>query len=393
MAGKHPRNALNPKKIAALKEPGRYADGGGLYLVVTPNGTRQWILRTVVKGRRRDMGLGSAQLVSLADARDLALKYRRIARNGGDPILERRKADMQVPTFSEAAKQVHKERLPTWKNAKHAAQWLSTLEEYAYPVLGDLPVSDIESGDVLKVLLPIWNTKEETARRVRQRIGTVLDWAAASNYRAIGNPTHAIAKALPKQKKKVVHHKALPYADVPDALKLARAADAMPSVRLGLEFLILTVSRTGEVLEATWDEVDLKKKIWTVPEGRMKSEAEHRVPLSDRCVEILAEARKLDPDSPFIFPGRSRGKPLSNMALLSFLQGTLNLDTTTHGFRASFRDWAGEQTNYPREVCERALAHSNKDRVEAAYKRTDFLEKRRALMDDWAQFVCLDRMQ
>jgi integrase len=332
------------------------------------------------------MGLGSLQLVPLAEARKRAAKYRLIARDGEDPILQRREERRTVPTFQEAATSVHVHRASAWKNEKHRAQWLSTLETYAFPEIGSKQVSRINSADVLRVLSPIWTSKPETARRVRQRISTVLDWAKAAGHRAGDNPVDAALEGLPKQTDRVEHHDALPYPDVPDFLTKLRASGAEDVTKLAFEILILTATRTAEVLGARWAEIDLNAKTWTIPKGRMKAKREHRVPLSDRCVEILKAAEKLTAGDGYVF-SRDGETTLSNMVFLMTLR-RMGYDVTAHGFRSAFRDWAAERTTFAREVCELALAHVNKDQVEAAYLRSDLFEQRRALMGQWATFVC-----
>ncbi|MEN3230394.1 tyrosine-type recombinase/integrase [Methylorubrum rhodesianum] len=384
--GKHPEKALTAVQVRQLKRPGRYADGNSLYLVVDPSGAKRWLLRLVVQGRRRDIGLGGAGLVPLAEARERALAYRKTAREGGDPLAERRKAQEIVPTFAEAVERVHSEHKASWANAKHAQQWRNTLQQYACPQLGPRRVDQIGTPDVLRVLAPIWLAKPETARRVRQRIGTVLDWAKAAGYRSGENPIEGVAKGLPRQGDRDEHHAALPYAQVPGFVAQLRAAEASEGSRLAFEFLILTAARTGEVLGARWDEISLTDRLWTVPAARMKAKREHRVPLSERSLTILKRARELAAGSSFVFPGRSGEKPLSNMVFLMLLR-RMDLNITAHGFRSSFRDWAGERTSLPREVAEMALAHAVENRVEAAYARSDLLERRRDLMKQWADFV------
>jgi len=383
---RHPEKALSAVAVRAAKEPGRYADGNGLYLVVDPSGAKRWVLRTVVRGKRRDIGLGGLRLVSLAEAREQAQALRRMARSGGDPLAERRRQRMTVPTFEEAARSVHAEHSATWKNAKHASQWINTLTEYAFPTLGKLRIDHVDTPDVLKALSPIWLTKPETARRVRQRIGAVMDWAKAAGFRSAANPIEGVGKGLPRQPDRSGHHAALPYAKLPGFLKSLRKADAGEPVRLAFEFLILTATRTSEVVGATWAEIDLAKKIWTIPAGRMKAAREHRVPLSKRCLEILARAKELSDGGPHVFPGRTAEKPLSNMAFLMTLR-RMEIDVTAHGFRSTFRDWASERTNFARDVCEMALAHTVNDKTEAAYRRGDLLDKRRELMATWASFA------
>jgi integrase len=384
--GQHPDKALSAVRVRAVAEPGRYADGNGLYLVVDPSGAKRWVLRTVVRGKRRDVGLGGLRLVSLAEAREQALAFRKLARNGGDPLAERRRHRRLIPTFEEAARSVHGEHSVAWRNAKHAAQWFSTLAQYVFPTIAGRRVDQIETPDILRVLAPIWLTKPETARRVRQRIGTILDWAKAAGFRDGENPVAGVAKGLPKQPDRKAHHAALPYAEVPGFVAALDEVDISWSARLAFEFVVLTATRTSEALAARWNEIDLDGETWTIPPERTKTARRHRVPLSRRCLEILADARELSCGSEYVFPGRSAGKPLSNMALLMTLR-RMGLNVTAHGFRSSFRDWASEQTSFPREVCELALGHSVTNKTEAAYRRGDLFDKRRDLMTAWARFA------
>ena len=291
-----------------------------------------------------------------------------------------------MPTFAEAAEQVQEEHKASWENAKHAAQWIQTLRTYAFPHFGTRRVDQVETPDVLRALSPIWLTKPETARRVRQRIGTVLDWAKAAGHRTGDNPVEGVERGLPKQGERAEHHAALPYAEVPAFVADLRAGERGELARLAFEFLILTAARTSEVLGAEWQEIDDTEALWTVPARRMKKRREHRVPLSARALAILTEAKSLAGDSALIFPGRSGTKPLSNMVFEMALRRK-KLPITTHGFRSSFRDWAAETTNFPREVAEMALAHVVENRVEAAYRRGDLLAKRRDMMEQWATFV------
>ena len=384
--GRHPQQRLTAVAVRR-KKAGRYADGNGLYLVVDESGARRWILRTVVKGRRRDIGLGSVSLVGLAEARDEAARLRRIARAGGDPVADRYRQRRQVPTFAEATRQVHELHTKTLRNARHRATWLSSLEADVFPVFGDRPVDQVDTADVLKALAPIWTTKAETARRIKQRVRTVLDWAKASGYREGDNPADAITRALPKQKTKVRHLPALAYDDVPAFLETLRDAEAAPTVKLAFECLVLTAARTNEVLGAQWTEIDRQAATWTVPGERIKSGREQRVPLAPAALQVLKAAATLSDGGPFVFPGRRRGKPLSNMALLMVLRRLGRAGITVHGFRSSFRVWAAERTNFPRIVAEAALAHVIPDKVEAAYLRSDLFDQRRALMNSWAAFV------
>lgn len=384
--GKHPVLALSATKVRSITAPGRYADGNGLYLEVDRSGAKRWMLRTVVRGKRSDIGLGGVQIVSLADARLEAQRLRHLARSGGDPLAVRRLQQRVIPTFAEAATAVHASYSPGWKNPKHSAQWINTLKQYAYPTLGDRRVDQMTTADVLNVLAPIWLKKPETARRVRQRLSSVFDWCKASGYYTEENPVDSVVKGLPRQTDQQVHHAALPYDQVGDFLKRLNASDTTESVRLAFELLILTATRTGELVGATWKEFDLEEAMWIIPPERMKAKREHRVPLAKRAIAILKRAKELAAGSEFVFPGRTSEKPLSNMAFLMTLR-RMGENATAHGFRSAFRDWASERTNFPREVCEMALAHTVKDKTEAAYRRGDLLEKRRKLMATWAAFI------
>lgn len=385
--GLHPDKALSALKVKQVTKAGRYSDGQGLYLVVSDTGAKRWMLRLVVHGGRRDMGLGGAGLVSLAEARQLALQYRTIARNGGDPIEERRSERTTVPTFAEAARQVHADAESSWKNPKHAQQWINTLEAYAIPIIGAMQLDHIKSADVLRVLSPIWLEKPETARRVRQRLKAVFDWAKASGFRTTDNPVDGIERGLPKQTGKVKHHDAMPFADVPAFVRELQRPDIRGLIgRRAFELLILTATRTSEVLEAEWSEFDLKAKLWTISAERMKAQREHRIPLSKRALAIIEEMRALGMPGSYVFPGTKIDRPLSNMVFLTMLK-RLDVPVTPHGFRSSFRDWVGETTEYPNEMAEMALAHIVSNKVEAAYRRGDILDRRRDMMEDWSNFL------
>jgi integrase len=378
---------LTVVQVRNLKEPGRYSDGQGLMLVVATDGSRKWVLRVQADGRRRDFGLGAAAQVSLAEARDAAATIRKQVKAGQDPLAERRRARETIPTFQEAALRMHEEHKPSWKNAKHAAQWLSTLEQHAFPALGSVRVDKIDGPMVRDVLANIWLKIPETARRVRQRIGSVLDWAHSKGYRPTETPTRSISRGLPKQPKGKEHFAAMPYADVPGFLTSLRGTNkAGETVRLAFEFLILTAARSGEVRGARWDEVDLEARLWTIPAPRMKAGKAHAVPLSVRAVAILERMRDLrrGEGQALVFEGAKLGRPMSDMTLTMLLR-RMGVNATAHGFRSSFRDWAAEATNFPREVAEAALAHAVESRVEAAYRRSDLLEKRRKLMEQWAR--------
>lgn len=385
--GRHPEKALTAVAVRSAN-PGRHADGNGLHLEVDESGARRWMVRLMVQGRRRDIGLGSTSLVSLAEARNIAIDMR-LARDGGDPLAERRKSRRVVPTFAEAARACHEEHKGNWKNGKHADQWLNTLETYAFPVIGTMSVAQVGGPEVRDVLLPIWLEKPETARRLRQRIGTVLDWAIAKGVRESENPVRSVVKGLPKQKDRTEHFAALPYDEVPGFLRLLRTTEKAGPVVKGLfELVVLTAVRSGEARGARWNEIDLQAKVWTIPGERMKAGKPHTIPLSPRAVAVLEEAakhRKTDDLAALVFPGERSGKPMSDMTLTALLR-RLAVKATAHGLRSSFRDWCAEATNFPREVAEAALAHALESKVEAAYRRSDLLEKRRKLMEAWAGF-------
>lgn len=371
-------------QIRNLKEPGRYGDGDGLSLVLTGPNKGYWVLRSTIKGRRRDIGLGSLSLVTLKEARENALDLRRDIQRGIDPIAERRKQQVVVPTFASAARTVHEEQKAGWKNGKHQNQWITTLEKYAFPTLGDRLVNEIEGPLIRECLLPIWLDKPETARRVKQRIGVILDWAYANGMRETEAPMRSLGRALPRQPKQDSHFAAMPYEDIPEFLVHLQKRTSV--ARLALQFLILCASRSGEVRGAKWSEVDLKNRLWTIPAERMKVGKEHVVPLTDAAIDVLQRTRPFYAEcSDLIFPGRNVLRPMSNMTLLKILRYA-KLPFTVHGFRSSFRDWAAEQTSYPGEVAEAALAHTVANKVEAAYRRTNYLDKRRNLMRDWATF-------
>jgi integrase len=375
---------LTALKIRALVEPGRYADGDGLFLNLTGKAAGRWILRIQSNGRRREIGLGSLRSVSLADARDAAFVLRKKIAQGIDPVAERKQERQTIPTFRDAAKLVHEEHEKAWKNGKHQNQWIATLTTYAFPKIGDLPVDKIEGPAIREVLIPIWLSKPETARRVRQRIGTVLDWACAKGFRKTEAPMRSLSKGLPRQPKKDGHFAAMPYAQVPGFV--AKLGERESVGRLALEALILTAARSGEIRGALWSEIDLDAALWTIPAARMKMGRVHSVPLSSQAVAVFqrAEAHKAGVGD-LVFPGQNVKKPLSDMTLLKILRD-MELTVTVHGFRSAFRDWVAEQTDYSGEVAEAALAHTVSNKVEAAYRRTDFLDKRRLMMQDWARF-------
>lgn len=386
---RHPHKALTPREVSAIREPGRYADGGGLYLLVAPSGSKSWMLRTLVHGRRRDLGLGGAGVVSLAEAREHAHRLRKVARAGGDPLAQRRSERRAVPSFAEAARQFHASVSSGFKNEKHRKQWLASLGS-VFEAFGAHRVDAVSSADVLAALSADWLKTPETSRRVLQRVRAVFEWAKAQGFRSGDNPAEGLTKVLPPQRRTVSHHAALPYADVPAFLTDLRGSDAGEVVKLAFEFTVLTAARTSEALHAKWSEFDLKAKTWTVPAARMKANVEHRVPLAPRCLKVLEAARGLADGGDYVFPGRRRSSPLSNMVFLMTLRRMGRDDLTAHGFRSSFRDWAAERTHVPSAVCEAALAHVVRNRVEAAYNRTDLFERRQGLMSAWAKF-CVSR--
>ena len=385
-AKRHPHKALTPRTVTALTKPGRSADGGGLYLLVGPNGSKSWVLRTLVEGTRRNIGLGSAALVSLAEAREEAHRLRKVARAGGDPLATRRKALRTVPTFEEAARQVHALHSKGFKNEKHRKQWLSSLDG-VFRDFGSKRVDAVGSSDVLAALSPNWLTRPETSRRVLQRIRLTFEWCKAQGYVTGENPTSGLTDVLPKRREVPAHHPALPYQQLPTFVYALRESDAGEVVKFAFEFLILCGSRTSEVLNATWAEIDTEGKTWTIPGNRMKAGIAHRVPLAPRPLAILERAKALSNGGPFVFPGRRPNKSLSNMVFLMTLRRMNRADLTAHGFRSTFRDWAAERTNAPRAVCEAALAHVVRDKTEAAYNRTDLFDRRRTLMATWSRFA------
>ena len=387
--GRHPDKALSAAFIR-FAPPGRHCDGQGLYLVVQPTGTRSWVQRLVIRGRKRELGLGSTALVSLAEARDRALSNRKLARSGGDPLAEKRRAE-GMPTFADAAVRVVEQKRAGWRSPLHARTWLHSLERHAFPRIGNRPVSEVASADVLEVLTPIWHVKVQTARNVRQRISAVMEWAIAMNLRA-DNPCDRLGPVLGKQNEVVRHMRALPHRDVAAAVAAVRGSNATDAVKLAFEFLVLTAARWGEVRGARWDEMDTEAHVWTVPATRMKANREHRVPLSRRALDILDAARTLGAGaSPLVFTSGD-GEMLDEKVLRRLLERQ-RVAAVPHGFRSSFRDWAAEETEHRREVIEAALAHVVRNKVEAAYARSDLFERRRRLMDDWGVYLGEERGQ
>jgi integrase len=371
---------------------GMHGDGAGLCLQVTPSGARSWIFRFSLFGRAREMGLGSLNTVSLAEARESALECRKLLRDGRDPIEERKArlaaaqaaATRRSPTFEECAEEFVTAHRAEWTSSIHARQWAATMATYVYPLIGNLPVSTVDTRLVMRVLEPHWATKRETMSRVRGRIEVVLGWATTQQYRSGENPARwrgHLANLLAKGAKKtpIEHYKALPYLDLPAFMTKLRAIEGI--LARSLEFLILTAARTDEVRLSRWSEIDLAGRVWVIPAARMKAGRERRVPLSGRAVEIL---QSLPRHSPYIFPGR--GSAVAPNMMLWLLKEKMDVPATVHGFRSTFADWCAEQTDFPSEVREMALAHAVGDRVEAAYRRGDLFEKRRQLAEVWSDF-------
>ncbi len=387
---------LSPLEVSRLKTPGLFSVGGipGLSLQIKASGARSWILRVKIGTKRRDMGLGPYPGVTLAQAREKARQAREQIEQGQDPILERERAQSQLRaeqasavTFEEAAHALIKSKTPEWRSAKHAAQWASTLEKYAFPAIGAMHVQDVKQVHILSILEPIWTTKTETASRLRGRIENVLDWARARGFRTGENPAQwrgNLDKLLstPSKTARVEHHPAVPVDDAPAFYAALQQREGMGA--RALEFAMLTAARSGEIRGATWAEIDLDKGLWIVPAERMKMRKEHRVPLSLAALRILKTLPKID-GTDLVFPA-PRGGKMSDMSLTAVMR-RMGLKYVPHGLRSTFRDWAAEKTNYPRDMAEKALAHALTDAVEAAYRRGDMLEKRRDMMEAWSKFL------
>ena len=376
--------------MTTTTKAGLHADGGGLYLQVTKSGAKSWIYRFTINKQTRDMGLGSLQSVTLADARDLASRSRSLVASGIDPIVEREDrlaadaASVRHGTsFKSCAEEYIRLNQDGWKNAKHRQQWPSTLKAYVFPVIGDKHVRDVSKRDIVDILEPIWTEKPETARRVRSRIEIVIDMAIAADLRESENPARlsVLKFLLSAQANKATHHPALPYEQIGGFMADLRKQEGIAA--LALEFIILTATRTSETLNAKWDEIE--NHVWKIPGERMKSGREHRVPLSGGAVTLLESLPRLR-ENDHVFPGQKAKRPPSNMACLTLLKRMGRGDLTVHGFRSTFRDWCAEQTDYPRDVAEMALAHSIGNKVEAAYRRGDLFDKRRELMKAWAEY-------
>ena len=361
--------------------PGRYYDEHGLILRVLPTGARQWVWRGTILGRRVDLGLGGYPYTSLAEARQQAFEYRRLARAGGDP----RASTDAAPTFEDALEEVLAIQRPSWRpGSRSEAQWRASLRTYAFPTLGGLRIDQVTTADVLTVLVPIWNTKRETARRVRQRIGAVMKWAVAKGYRETNPAGDAIAAALPQGGVRRKHFAALPHADVAGAIEKLRESSAGAAAKLAIEFLVLTAARSGEVRGARWEEIDFEAATWTIPAERTKSGREHRVPLSGRALAVLRIGHGIGDGSGLVYPSPAGG--VMSSTTLSRAIRDVGLDCVPHGFRTSFRVWCGD-AGVSREVAEAALAHVVRNKVEAAYARGTLFERRRDVMEAWSDYV------
>jgi integrase len=374
---------LSARRVETIKEPGFYGDGEGLYLAVKASGSKSWILRTVIRGKRRDLGVGPSDLVSLAEAREKARAWRKVAREGGDPFASR---NAGKTTFEEATAEYHSLVSQSFRSEKHAAQWMAGMKKHVFPAFGDRMINTIGVVDVRRALEPIWMSKHETARKIKQRTEAVFDWARAEGHYEPENPARGIKRALKPQQRNPTHLAALPWSDLPAFYKSLNERDGVTARTL--QFIILTAVRSGEAREARWDE--FKGNLWTIPAQRMKTGRPHIVPLAPEALRILEQMRGLDPV--YVVPRRTRtkdgaGKPQS-INVFRVLYERMGCDGfTTHGFRSTFRDWCGEVADAPREVAEAALAHVP-GQVERAYRRSTLLDRRRALMEQWAAYAC-----
>ena len=378
---------LSATRVKALKEPGRYSDGGGLHLFISKAKRKSWVLRITIDGRRRDIGLGGYPSVTLANAREKAYRHRAAIADGRDPLVEKHAPAMK--TFKEAAYKFHAENKPRWNNAKHTANWIQSLERHAFPKLGNISLDRIDRSHVLRVLNPIWTDIPEAARRVRQRMRTVFKWAMAHRFMESNPAGEAIDGALRPMPKVKAHFRALAYQDVGSALVTIEASQASIAAKLCFRFLVLTAARSGEARGATWNEIELEDQLWRIPSQRMKADKDHRVPPCRQARELLQEVCSLRDESGLVFPSpQKRGAQLSDMTLTKLLRSVgLGKRATVHGFRSSFKDWALEQTNMPWAVSEAALAHTLGNSTEQAYARSDLFERRRVLMQSWADYV------
>ncbi len=397
--GRHRAQKLTVRQIETLTKAGKYLDGEGLQLQVYNANSKTWIVRCTIKGQkdkrgnplRKEYGLGSYKQVSLAQARDRAREYVRCARDGQDPTTVLR-PNYDIPTFEKVASKYMTMRLRLapgeggWRSDKTRKQWQSLFERYVYPEIGTRPIDQITAPEIVNFLRPLWNEKRETARRVKQRIGLVFQYARGEGMTTAQNPILDVVASLPKKKIRPKHFTALDYHELPEFMRWLRDVETPAMSRLALEFTILTVARTGEIIGAKWNEIDLKKALWAIPAERMKAGKQHRVPLSNRCLHILKTLKPMTGNSGWVFESQSPGRPLSNMAMLSLLKRH-DKKFTVHGFRSSFRDWVGEQTGFPHAAIEKCLAHEPASKVESAYARGELLDKRREIMNAWQAYA------
>lgn len=389
-------NKLSDRQVKAEKKPGRFADGNGLYLQVSQSGAKSWLFRFMQDGKSREMGLGSTNTVSLAEARTTALECKRLLRDGIDPINDRNERLIKtkteknnILTFKHCATEYLKAHSASWKSDRHAEIWASSVKRYANPVIGEMPVNLVDRSHIMRVLDPIWRTKTETAKKLRGRLESILDWATVQDYRKGENPARwkgHLDKLLPKPSEvsKVKHFPALPYQEINAFMDELRQREA-PSA-MALRLIILTATRSGELRGAVWSEFNLAEATWTIPADRMKAGKEHIIPLCAEAVSILQGLPRMA-NTDYLFTGAKSGKPLSDVVFKKLMERMGRTDITTHGFRSTFRDWAAEQTSFPREVIENALAHRLKDKAEAAYFRSNLLNKRRELMNKWGEYT------
>ena len=383
-------NQLSALKLKSLGQ-GTHTDGQGLTLRVADSGNKSWVLRITVDGKARNVTLGTFPKVGLADARKAAADYRQTVQTGGDPAavkrakVEERRVKATIPTFQQLAEEVIELRRPTWGNARHAAQWSESLTKHVYPAIGQRTVDTVTPAEILRILETIWTAKPETASRVKQRMQSTFERAVVLGYR-IDNPVAAVGGALVQRKRTKQHHPAIHHSDAPAMIAKVRASTSDVVTKLAYEFLVLTAARTGEVRGATWSEINLDCRAWEIPASRMKMDRPHRVPLADRAMTLLGQARQLTDGQGLIFPNKRTGKPLSN-AVFQQLLGRLEIACVAHGMRATFKGFCDEDTGTPNAVSETALAHVRGDAVEAAYSRSDLFTKRRELMQVWANFL------
>ena len=390
----HAAHKLSALFVKKTNKPGKYSDGLGLYLIVEPTGSKRWEQRLTIKGKRCDLGLGSTKLVTLEEARLTAQSNKKTAKDGGDPRQFKKLQEGERLSFYEVTLSAHQVLAPTLKTEKYAEQWLATLENHVFKVIGHKPISSITSADILSVLAPIWTEKTDTAKKLKQRLSYIMKWAKAQAYYTGDNPVELAEQALPRLKGSERHFKALLYIELPSIISVLQYLEIQTSTKLSLQFLILTASRQKEVLNAKWDEIDFNLNKWTVPANRMKAGKEHRVPLCERAVEILNSIKSTRDPQEFVFPGWKAGTGLSDGAMLVLLKKMDVGPYTPHGFRSTFRDWAAERAHqFSNETIELALAHTIKNRAERAYRRGDQLERRRDLMAAWNQYIELCRTQ